>query len=228
MGLTFRKYLEEFPSDAISTSQPAEQRFRPRLDPFLTQRTPVEDPVAAAHAKGFESGSAIARAAFDFELANVRTEHQRQIEQLRSSFAKDIANRLAELLKQELRQQHDLLADQVAVILVPVLRHCMTKAAVHELAHSLSSMVQDTDALVIEIAGPEETIGQVWQSFCETIKADSIGKLPEVRFTTNNDADVSISVNESIIESRLNTWIAKVSEATALCQTGKTHLPSRS
>ena len=212
MDLTFGKYLEEFRGDIGEPAYSLDLGFRSDMDD-ATSSASVANPIAESHASGVASGRAAARAEHETELLSLRDEHKRQIDQLSMTMGTRLSEQLMKQIDQRFQQLYETLSGDIAVALMPVLRYCLTEAAVRELVRSLQAVLRPRAGFAVEISGPEDVVRHVWHRYCEAVNDDAPEHWPEVCFKINDAAEVQIVVNNTVIESRLSEWIAKISEA---------------
>jgi hypothetical protein len=213
MGQPVHKFLEEFPSEGAQPPATIVHRLRPRAVTAPQTTSPMGARLAEAYAKGFEEGQAVARTQAESELAALRADVESRLEEAKGLFSQAVTAQLTGQLHHRMEQLHAVLADQVGSALVPVLRHALTEASIRELADAMRRLARDGDAVTITLSGPEELVEQVWRRYRKLEGGQHADFAPEVRFIHDPTAEIRVSVNDAVIESRLMEWIARISEA---------------
>ncbi|MGE0630430.1 MAG: hypothetical protein AB7O43_21755 [Hyphomicrobiaceae bacterium] len=215
MGQPLHKFLEEFAGDEdAEAGDVSVHPLRPRLAaaPPPLPTSSDNGRLGEAYARGFEEGRAAAQEQADSELMAARADFDHRLEEARSVFSQAIAERLSVDLHRQLEQMQAALSDQVASALMPVLRLAFTEAAIRELADGIRTLAGDGEAVAIELSGPQEMVDRVWGRYRELEGERASSSNPDVRFNYSDAADVRVRINDSIIESRLAEWIARLAE----------------
>ena len=208
-------YLEEFPSHAPLERETVAARFQnPSATSALPAReTPVDARIAAAHAKGLDVGQASARARFDDETAALRADFAQQIAETKTAYSQSIAQAVVSTIIAQVDDLRARLVEQMTAAVMPVLRHALTEAAVRDLAAELHDLIGDAETLTVDISGPADLLERIWETYLERRSATMGGPIPVVRFSTGPTTDVRITIDDSIVESRLFEWIGRTMEA---------------
>jgi hypothetical protein len=213
MGQPVHRFLEEFATEDALIAPSTVYPFRPRL-----AAPPPEPPLAVArmaeaYAKGYEEGRSEARAQAEAEVAALRADFGVQLEQTMSKFSDRLGDNLAAQLASQIERLFAAMADQVALALHPIMRHVLTETSIREIAESLRTLTQEGGAITVEISGPQELVDRVWRRYGESQALRGGVAMPEVRFVIDDAIDVRARVNDTVIESRLMEWVARIAEA---------------
>jgi hypothetical protein len=221
MGIPVHKILEEFaseePNQPAATVHPLRLRVTPPPSAQPAQPAPaVPDSsigrMAEAYAKGYEEGRSVAQAEARAELAAVEAGHREQLEQTMAQFSERLADELSAGLGRQMAHLNATLSDQTVSALLPVLRHALTEASIRELADGLAMLTREAGAVTVELSGPQQLVDRVWQLYREREKLEP-NEGPQVRFRIDESAELRVSADETLIESRLMEWMARIAEA---------------
>ena len=80
-------------------------------------------------------------------------------------------------------------------------------------AAELHDLIGDAETLTVDISGPADLLERIWETYLERRSATMGGPIPVVRFSTGPTTDVRITIDDSIVESRLFEWIGRTMEA---------------
>ena len=205
------KFLQEFPIEDSEWPHPAVLQLKPRETVAPQQETQVAARIGEAYANGVDEGRAIARGEAEAEIAQLTAGFELRIAEIKSTFSKDLAKKLSLDLQKQLDEIHATLEEQVVAALLPTLRRALSERSVREAAAALRELAGDSEAITIDLSGPEDLIEQVLQHFRELDQGRS-GE-PVVRFNQAETTEIRASVNGALIESRLEDWMRKIEEA---------------
>jgi hypothetical protein len=204
MANPIEHYLTEFHLDPARDIAPL-SRLQP---PSQEEEREVVDMAAmlrAAEERGREEGRARAKRDFDAALAAERAQHQESIVRERAKWADEEAARLASGMDEAFRSIDKALTDGVARILAPFLADALRDQALHELTATLAAVLADRRAATIRIAGPEDLISLL----SERLSAVSAS----VEYVVSDQADVSVMLDDTLIETQLSAWTARLAGA---------------
>jgi hypothetical protein len=165
----------------------------------------------AARASGFASGEAAAEAALEARLAEQHEAHARELAAARLAWATGEAQRLADALASGLRDLEARIADAAARALVPILRAEVGRQAVDALGAELGLLLGRDGGVNLDISGPEDLI----EALRAHLADGSAGKAVRVTYRPGGGPDIRIAAGETILETRLGAWAAKIEEALA-------------
>ena len=206
------KFLQEFSIDEADWPQPVVLQLKPREAVEPQQVSGASARIGEAYAKGYEEGRSSARAEAETEIAQLTAAFELRIEEIKSIFSRDVAKMLSTELRRHLDEIHATLEDQVVNAMLPTLRHALSERSIREMAMALRDLAKDSDAVVIELEGPDDLVEQVWARFRELDQGRSSDE-PIVRFNPGQATELRASVNGTTIESRLFDWMRKLEEA---------------
>lgn len=133
-----------------------------------------------------------------------REAHARELEALNVRQGEELAARVAAAMQDAERQLIAVSSEAAARVLCHFLSEQLVARAVAELAGTIRSAVADADGLRIRVRGP--------QSLFLPLEA-AIGDLSKyLEFTESPGADLTVTVNETLFETRLADWSTALSE----------------
>lgn len=187
----------------IVKEAPAPQIAPIEIPPFLakpSQREPAPD-VEKIFEDGRQAGLAQAQSATQEELARLRAEHAAELERARQAWADQIAAALAAQLQPALDAIGNQIADTVGRLLRPFLEGELRDAASRALIEQIAPLLSGADGALVRIAGPRELIETLRRVFPPERAAS---------FEESEAAEVTILVGETMIETRIGAWIARL------------------
>jgi len=206
------KFLQEYPIDDGERLPPVMLDLKPRHSSDPPPAASSSARIGEAYARGYEEGKASARAATDAEIAELTAAFDQQIEEVKTAFSRDVAKKLSIELQQQLEEIHQALEGQVVAALLPMLRHSLSESVVRQLAEALRDLAKGSEAVTVELSGPEDVIDQV----CARVREFDPGRAADehiMRIPTGGAIEIQASVNGTLIESRLENWSRKFEEA---------------
>jgi hypothetical protein len=163
--------------------------------------------IAEAHAEGFEKGRAAALAALEPKLAEQAAQFQRQLAQERAAWAAREGDKLAGALAAGLEALEARIADAVTRILAPFLEARLCHQAVAELRAELDVLLAREPEIGLSIAGPEDLL--------EALRSRLSDQRCSVTYVTSQACDVSVGAGQTLLQTRLAAWKARIEEAVA-------------
>jgi len=161
--------------------------------------------IEAAQAAGFASGKAAAMAILDARLKDQRAEFERELTSEREAWVAGEAERLATRLTGGLGELEQRLAETTARVLEPFLRAELRRQAIADLRAELEVLLRKDAGIGISVAGPEDLL----QALRDRLSGTSCA----VTYLANTEPDVRIAAGQTILETRLEAWAAKIAEA---------------
>lgn len=202
------EFIPSFDIPEADVAESAREAPAPEIAPielpsFLqkpAQREPAPD-LEQVFEDGRQAGLAEARTAAQEELARVRAEQAAALESARQAWADQVAAALAGQLQPALDAIGNQIADTVGRLLRPFLEGELRDAASRALIEQITPLLSGADGALVRIAGPRELVAALRRVFP-----------PEraVSFEENDAADVTILVGETMIETRVSAWIARL------------------
>ena len=97
------------------------------------------------------------------------------------------------------------MADTTARILKPFLGAELQRRAIADLVESLTVLRAQEKAAVISVSGAADLL--------EALRARLEGKLDNVAYQPSQACDVRVTVGQTVLETRLGAWMARIEEA---------------
>lgn len=188
----------EVPVEAMPVAGPAAIEL-----PAFLPRTPREPPpdLDAIFENGRQAGLAEAREAARQELERQREEAARELDAARRLWAEEVATPLAAQIPAALNALGESLADRVGRLLQPFLETELRDAASRALIAQIGPLLAGADGSLIRVRGPALLV--------ETLR----GVFPAdraVEFIENDETEVTIVTADTIIETRIGAWVARL------------------
>ena len=161
--------------------------------------------VEEAHPKGFESGKAAAEAQIAGQLEELDALHRKELSSAREAWAQLESERLAEQLVKGFSELEARLADTTARILKPFLAAELHRRAIADLAESLTALRAQEKTAVIDVSGAADLL--------QALRARLEGKLDNVAYRPSQGSDVRVTVGETVVQTRIGAWMARIEEA---------------
>ena len=170
------------------------------------------DRVEAARASGFASGEAAATAALEATVAGLGEQHALELAAAREAWVRGEADNLAHQLAAGLRDLETRIADATARVLAPLLRAEVVRQAITDLNSELARLLANAADVSLSISGPEDLL----QALRVQLADQLAGKTVSVDYRQSEEPDVRIVAGQTVLETRLGVWAAKIGEAFAL------------
>jgi hypothetical protein len=169
------------------------------------------DRIEAARASGFASGEASARAALAATVAGLGEEHARELADAREAWVSAEADKLAHQLAAGLNDLEVRLTDATARVLAPVLQAEVAGQAIADLSSELARLLANAADVSLSISGPEDLLEALRARLADQLA----GKTVSVDYRQSEEPDVRIVAGQTVLETRLGVWAAKIGEALA-------------
>jgi len=196
-AIPLTRYLTDFGADGK-----AEARSEARL--LAAQLADMTAKLAESHARGVEEGKAAAQAKFASELDEHRARSEQRIVDARHAWAASEGAIIGERLVAGLAEVEQRLAETMARILQPFLSGQVRKQAINDLAATLIPMLAKEKGVRLEISGPQDLL--------DALRGALAGKAEAV-YTTNDAPDVRVVMDQTLIETQLAAWMARIEES---------------
>jgi hypothetical protein len=161
--------------------------------------------IEEAFARGSAEARAAARSECEAEVARRSEEFARQLAADRQAWAAETGDKLAGQLTAGLRTIEESIANSLANVLEPFLVAELRRQAIDELALIMRGLMSQEDGMTLEVSGPDDLLA----ALRERLAGDGL----KVRFAAAEGSDVRVHADQTIIETRLGIWLAKVKEA---------------
>jgi hypothetical protein len=169
-----------------------------------TKTNPLER-IAEVEAKAFEEGKAAAQEEWSRKLDEQRAYYEKQLSIERLTWASREADRLTEQLSTAVQEVGTRIADTAAELLKPFLTTVGHQRAIGDLVKAIETILMKDEAITLEIAGPEDLL--------QLLREKLSGKNMALLFTPAEGPEVRVVAGQTILETQLGAWVAKVEEA---------------
>ncbi len=186
--------LALLPEAGTATSEPEIE-----LPAFLP-RTPREPPpdLDAIYESGRQAGLAEARAEAEAAAARQAQAADAALEQARLAWTEAVATPLATELPRALDALAERLAETTGRLLRPFLEGELRDAASRALIDQIRPLLSGGDGSLIRVSGPADPLRGVFPAGTP------------VEFAETEAVDVSIVLGETVIETRIAAWVARL------------------
>lgn len=160
--------------------------------------------IEVARAGGFESGKAAASATLQARLEEQRAAFAGQLAAERKAWVEEEAHQLAQRLAASFAELEARIAEATARVLEPVLRAELRRQAIADLRADLELLTADA-GIAVSVAGSEDLL--------QALRGALSGGGRAVTYVPNGEPDLRITAGQTILETRLAAWAAKIEEA---------------
>ena len=202
MANAFSEYLPHFAVKALGGID-----FRSGIKPLggILNGPPVDGP-AEAEARGRREARAVAEAEFEQTRAADLAAYEQRLADKEREFAEATADVIADRLVAGLAEIEQRLAGHVAEALSRFLDTAVRNRAVGELAETVSALLASGIGTRVRVTGPEHLIARLRQRL--------VTRGESIVYTTNEAADVTVSMDDTIVETRITAWLERLKVAT--------------
>lgn len=203
MAIPVADFLMDFRLDAPDTAKtngPASVTVDIEDEPDDTAQR-IQDAVRRAR----EEERHAARQTLEAALASEKASAEERLRQERNVWTREQAEVLSESLARGLRDLEERISDRMARLLVPFLGEALRTGALRELSEILEALISRGAGRPITIVGPEDLLLE--------LKSAIDSRNENVEFLFGPGPDVRIAVDETIVETRLNAWVNRLSDA---------------
>lgn len=160
---------------------------------------------AEAYERGRADGVAIASAEYEVKLNELVEQHKRELVQTREHWDREFGASIWARMAEDFNSIREALAEDTARALVPFLGRQIEDQAVLKLVASVADVVSTEKATKLEVSGPEKLI----EGFQAAFPDDRL----DVSYTKIEQSEIRIVVDQTVIETRLSEWMAKLESA---------------
>lgn len=185
-------------------AEPPVPREEPKLFNKADMNTP-QDRINEAHAAGVAEGRAAAAQEWSRKLEEQRAFHEKQLSVERLTWANREADKLTEQLSVAVQDIETRIADTVADLLKPFLTGALRQRAMTDLLKAIDTVLMKDEAITLDIAGPEDLL--------QLLREKLSGKNMALHFTPAEGPEIRVVAGQTILETQLASWVAKVEEA---------------
>ncbi len=158
-----------------------------------------------AYARGLAEGKAAARSECEAEIKRRSEEMAQQLVGERAAWVAETGEKLAGQLAVAARSAEESVANSLAAVLKPFLVAELRRQALEEVAGIVRGLVSKASGISMEIHGPEDLLA--------VLQAKLGPDAANVRFCAGAGSDVRVTADQTILETRLGAWVAKIEEA---------------
>jgi hypothetical protein len=161
---------------------------------------------AESHARGFAEGKAAAEAEFAAKLEAQHQDFEQRLAMARQGWAAAEGNALGEALLHVVSELETRLAETTARILRPFLEAKIREAAIAELVTTIGAILARDKAAQVEITGRDDLL--------DVVRTRLAGKV-QATYASSEAADIRVTIDQTVLETRLGAWMAAIDEAAA-------------
>jgi hypothetical protein len=201
------QFLMEFGNKAPPAAS-TEPHYKVRQQAAQVATTVVHDEtprmIEEARTRGVEEGRAAVLAEMHAKLDEMQRFYEQQRDLERCTWAAREAAQFAAQLAEGLDAIEAAIAESTANILKPFLKGEIHRQAITSLCAALDVIVKQDQALAIEVSGPEDIL-QLLRERLSSTNATAV-------FTPDDTVEVRVRVGQTILETQLAAWMAKLEE----------------
>ncbi len=184
--------------------------FSSRAFPGFETEQPFRSLTETEMATSSDGGGDLVRAAVDAALTQARAEfeaqrsadlveHERQMAERERLFAENTADALSARLSAGLGEINDAVGRHVARIMVRFLEHAVRQRSVNELSETVAALLADGGAARLTVSGPADLV--------DRLRASAIPAKMPVNAIVSEAADVTVTIDDTVIETRIAAWV---------------------
>ncbi len=147
-----------------------------------------------------------ARAEFEQIRAADRAEHERCLVERERQFAETTGGVLLGHLSDGLAKIERKLCEQTAHVLARFLDTAVRERALAELSETVAALVAGAGAVTVRVAGPEPLLEHLRDRF-------DTSRMPAIELTVSSAPEVTVTIDDTIIETRIAAWMDRVNAA---------------
>ncbi|HMN86021.1 MAG TPA: hypothetical protein PKA74_08560 [Bauldia sp.] len=201
MAQASAKYLPHFHADGQGRLRPADAG-RGTVQPG---DRPVAEIAAEAEAKGRRAAEEAARVELERRRAEDREAFARELAAARREWAEATADRLAADMAAKLDGLRDTVVDGVARALAPFLGDRVRERALAALADTVAALLRDGRHVRIRVSGPADLLDALRPKIAA----------PAVDWVASDLPDVTVTFDDTTVETRIGAWTSLVAAAIA-------------
>ena len=201
---TLSDFLPDFgprPAEPAGMAEPSAPP-RPAVEPVDTERLVAE---AAARAEAALEARLVEEHSRQMDAERAR--HAGEIDRIMADLGAEAGARIAARLDEAQTRVTALVGDVVARILGTMLSEAMQKRSLEALAATITAAMSDAEALRIGIRGP--------LSLFEPVEQALGSRAAQVDFTDADGFDLTVSLGDTVIETRIAEWSSALAEVMA-------------
>ena len=146
---------------------------------------------------------AAAEAGFSERILALEEDHARARAEDRTRWTQGEGSTLAEGFRKATAEMEERLIDAVAAVLEPLMADVVKSAALRELRQAIVTLTTGGSSAKIEVTGPEDLVEALRSAF-----GAAGGDMSGMTFAPSQDAEVTVTADNSTIRTRLAEWAA--------------------
>jgi hypothetical protein len=163
--------------------------------------------VAEAVARGHEEGRTVAEEEFQARLEAQREEFEQRLSSERQAWMEQAGETLVERMLAAMRDMEARVSESAARILRPLLAAQLRRQAVTELSALVRTIVSRDRGATLAVSGPDDLIAVLREKLADTTA--------EVTFSTSETPDVQVTLDHTVLQTRLQEWVERIDEGVA-------------
>lgn len=202
MALAFAQYLPHFAIDDLGRLKVAEAVAPPGAQPSDTHESDI---VAEAEERGRRAAAEAAGAEIERVRAEDRAAFESRLAEERRQWVEETADRLAEGLASGLDGLRSVVVEGAARALAPFLGTLIRQRALGELSQTVAALLHDGGHVRVRIGGPEALL--------TALRGRLEPHARTIEYACADGPDVSVTMGNTIIETRIAAWTDLVAAA---------------
>jgi len=201
--LTNFEAAEPTPGFAPLVPDRPERAAKPDMMPLVEEKFEPAgpDPAVLAREEGYREGRAAAQAEYEAIIAQQSAEYFQKLTEERQKWVSEEGDSLSGKLNEAIANLAEQLSTNVDSVLRPFIVSALRKQMIDELAQSVDVLLSGGDEhRPIVISGSEDLL--------ETLRS-KLTTTPTIEFQPNDSPDLKIVVDDTIVQSQLQTWIER-------------------
>jgi hypothetical protein len=163
--------------------------------------------VAEAVARGHEEGRAVAEEEFQARLEAQREELEQRLSSERQAWIEQAGETLVERMLAAMRDMEARISESTARILRPLLAAQLRRQAVTELSALVRTTASRDRGATLAVSGPDDLIAVLREKLADATA--------EVTFSVSETPDVQVTLDHTVLQTRLQEWAERIDEAVA-------------
>ncbi|WP_051630243.1 hypothetical protein [Afifella pfennigii] len=165
-----------------------------------------------AEAEGYARGLAQARAEIDAALEKARRQEDIRLGEARSRWAEEEGARLGEVMQTAIAEMQAALSQAAAGVLLPLAEKALAERAAEDLAKAIAVLLAQEGEKLVRLTGPKDLLEAVGRRLGEQAGA--------IEFKTSKTPDARLVAGSTVMETQLQAWGARLSEAAGEVEDG--------
>ncbi|WFU09514.1 hypothetical protein QA646_01190 [Rhizobium sp. CB3090] len=207
MSATLSRYLKDFSAEPPPSPGMADVPFEEILDFPETPAAPPVDIEAErreAYAQGHEAATQELTQKHQAELETIAETHRGEMEALRARYEERAAEKIVNGLTRVAAMLGQAISAEAAAALAPIMTEELAARAVADLAERVEAAILDGAAGPITVSGPRH----LFESLHATLGQNGV----LLRHTEARDVDLTVTIGESVLVTRMSAWAASLKE----------------